>query len=198
MSIFTSVGVENLQLRNGSTGFNKLDRFFNTVAEADAAVAGGSYTPDPNVTNGVLIADVGFAVYNFETNTFDAVAFNQLTAEAVMAAKINEQTSALASTIGQASDGLITEKGLRITADSALSTRLDALEADDTTQTALDAETAARTSADTTLQANIDAEATTRGTADTTLQTNIDTEASTRESADDVLTAAKHLSLIHI
>ena len=167
MSIFTSVGVENLQLRNGSTGFNKLDRFFNTVAEADAAVAGGSYTPDPNVTNGVLIADVGFAVYNFETNTFDAVAFNQLTAEAVMAAKINEQTSALASTIGQASDGLITEKGLRITADSALSTRLDALEADDTTQTALDAETAARTSADTTLQANIDAEATTRGTADT-------------------------------
>ena len=59
MSIFTSVGVENLQLRNGSTGFNKLDRFFNTIAEADAAVAGGSYTPDPTVTNGVLIADVG-------------------------------------------------------------------------------------------------------------------------------------------
>ena len=107
MSIFTSVGVENLQLRNGSTGFNKLDRFFNTIAEADAAVAGGSYTPDPTVTNGVLIADVGFAVYNFDTNTFDAVAFNQLTAEAVMAAKINEQTAALAATIGQASDGLI-------------------------------------------------------------------------------------------
>ena len=152
MTIFTSVGVENLQLRNGSTGFNKLDRFFNTVAEADAAVAGGSYTPDPTVTNGVLIADVGFAIYNFDTNTFDPVAFDQLTAETVIAAKINEQTAALAATIGQASDGLITEKGLRITADSALSTRLDALEADDTTQTALDAETAARTAADTTLQ----------------------------------------------
>ena len=110
MSIFTSVGVENLQLRNGSTGFNKLDRFFNTVAEADAAVAGGSYTPDPTVTNGVLIADVGFAIYNFDTNTFDAVAFNQLTAETVMAAKINESTAALAATIGQASDGLISEE----------------------------------------------------------------------------------------
>ena len=190
MSIFTSVGVENLQLRNGSTGFNKLDRFFNTVAEADAAVAGGSYTPDPTVTNGVLIADVGFAIYNFDTNTFDAVAFNQLTAETVIAAKINESTAALVATIGQASDGLISEKGLRIAGDSALSTRLDALEADDTTQTALDAETAARTSADTTLQGNIDAEATTRGNADTTLQDNIDAEATARSDADDVLTSA--------
>ena len=190
MSIFTSVGVNNLQLRDGSTGFNRLDRFFNSVAEADAAVAGGSYTPVAGVTNGVLIADVGFAIYNFDTNTFDAVAFDQLTAETVIAAKINEQTTALSSTIGQAADGLIAEKGLRIAGDAALSARVDVLEADDTTQTALDAETAARTSADTTLQANIVAEATTRGNADTTLQGNIDTEASTREAADDVLTAA--------
>ena len=83
-NILQTIGVNNLALRGGSTAFNRLDRFFNTVAEAEAAVAGGDYTPDPNATNGVLIADVGFAIWNFDTSTFDAVNFPQLTAEGVL------------------------------------------------------------------------------------------------------------------
>ena len=74
-NILNTIGVNNLSLRGGSTTFNRLDRFFNTVAEAEAAVAGGDYTPDPNATNGVLIAETGFSVWNFDTSTFDTSTF---------------------------------------------------------------------------------------------------------------------------
>ena len=40
-TILQTIGVNNLALRGGSTTFNRLDRFFNNVAEAEAAVAGG-------------------------------------------------------------------------------------------------------------------------------------------------------------
>ena len=116
-NILQTIGVNNLALRGGSTAFNRLDRFFNTVAEAEAAVAGGDYTPDPNATNGVLIADVGFAIWNFDTSTFDAVNFPQLTAEGVLTQKINDIFDNLVVTVGQTADGLITEKGLRVAGD---------------------------------------------------------------------------------
>jgi len=186
-NILQTIGVNNLALRGGSTAFNRLDRFFNTVAEAEAAVAGGDYTPDPNATNGVLIADVGFAIWNFDTSTFDAVNFPQLTAEGVLTQKINDIFDGLVSTVGQTADGLITEKSLRIAGDSALSGRVATLEADPTTQTALTSESTQRATADTTLQNNIDTEATTRENADDALTTAVANEAATRASEDAAL-----------
>ena len=186
-NILQTIGVNNLALRGGSTAFNRLDRFFNTVAEAEAAVAGGDYTPDANATNGVLIADVGFAIWNFDTSTFDAVNFPQLTAEGVLTQKINEIFDNLVVTVGQTADGLITEKGLRVAGDAALSGRVTSLEADPTTQTALTSEATQRATADTTLQTNIDTEATTRENADAALTTAITNEAATRASEDAAL-----------
>nr|BAR30317.1 phage tail fiber host specificity protein [uncultured Mediterranean phage uvMED] len=186
-NILQTIGVNNLSLRGGSTTFNRLDRFFNTVAEAEAAVAGGDYTPDANATNGVLIADIGFAVWNFDTSTFDAVNFPQLTAEGVLTQKINDIFDGLVVTVGQTADGLITEKGLRVAGDAALSGRVSTLEADPTTASALNTETTNRQTADTTLQTNIDTEATTRENADAALTTALTNEASTRASADTAL-----------
>ena len=67
MSNILRIGVNNLTARR-LTAFSHLDRFFNLLLRR--LVAGG-YTPDPNATNGVLIADVGFAIWNFDTSTFD-------------------------------------------------------------------------------------------------------------------------------
>ena len=186
-TVLQTIGVNNLALRGGSTTFNRLDRFFNNVAEAEAAVAGGDYTPDANATNGVLIADVGFAIWNFDTSTFDAVNFPQLTAEGVLTQKINDIFDGLVVTVGQTADGLITEKGLRVAGDAALSGRVTTLEADPTTQSALSTETTNRQNADTTLQTNIDTEATTRQNADAALTTALTNEASTRASEDAAL-----------
>ena len=36
-TVLQTIGVNNLALRGGSTTFNRLDRFFNNVAEAEAA-----------------------------------------------------------------------------------------------------------------------------------------------------------------
>ena len=183
-NILQTIGVNNLALRGGSTTFNRLDRFFNTVAEAEAAVAGGDYTPDANATNGVLIAEIGFAIWDFDTSTFVAVNFPQLTAEGVLTQKINDIFDGLVVTVGQTADGLITEKGLRVAGDAALSGRVTTLEADPTTQTALTSEATQRATADTTLQTNIDTEATTRENADAALTTAITNEAATRASED--------------
>ena len=108
---------------------------------------------------------------------------------------------------------IIAESNARTSADSALSGRLDVLEADPTTQTLLTAETTARTSADSALSGRLDvleadpttatalsSEATTRAAADTALSGRLDTleadpttatalssEASTRAAADTAL-----------
>ena len=105
------------------------------------------------------------------------------------------------------------EASSRSSADTALSGRLDVLEADPTTQTALNAETASRTTADTALSGRLDvleadpttqtlltAETTARTSADTALSGRLDTleadpttatalssEASTRAAADTAL-----------
>ena len=139
---------------------------FNTVAEAEAAVAGGDYVPDANATNGVLIAETGFSIWNFDTSTFDTVNFPQLTAEGVLTQKINDIFDGLVVTVGQTADGLITEKGLRVAGDAALSGRVSTL---GLTPPQL-LHSAPRPPTVRTL---------------TPLQTNIDTEATTREASDD-------------
>ena len=169
----------------GNIRFLNLGGFLE--AKIFAAVAGGDYTPDANATNGVLIADVGFAIWNFDTSTFDAVNFPQLTAEGVLTQKINDIFDGLVVTVGQTADGLITEKGLRVAGDAALSGRVTTLEADPTTQTALDSETTQRQAADTNLSTLLTTEATTREGADDALQTAINNEATTRASADVAL-----------
>ena len=113
------------------------------------------------------------AIWNFDTSTFDAVNFPQLTAEGVLTQKINDIFDGLVVTVGQTADGLITEKGLRVAGDAALSGRVSTLEADPTTQSALSTETTNRQNADTTLQTNITNEAASRLAADNALDTRV-------------------------
>ena len=93
------------------------------------------------------------------------------------------------------------EAAARTNADSALSNRLDSLEADPTTGTALSSEASTRAAADTLLSGRLDAleadpttqtlltaEATARTSADSTLQSNIDAEEAARIAADNTLT----------
>ena len=93
------------------------------------------------------------------------------------------------------------EATARTNADSALSNRLDSLEADPTTGTALSSEASTRAAADTLLSGRLDAleadpttqtlltaEATARASADSTLQSNIDAEEAARIAADSTLT----------
>ena len=93
------------------------------------------------------------------------------------------------------------EATARTNADSALSNRLDSLEADPTTGTALSSEASTRAAADTLLSGRLDAleadpttqtlltaEATARTSADSTLQSNIDAEEAARIAADNTLT----------
>nr|BAR34282.1 Phage-related protein [uncultured Mediterranean phage uvMED] len=190
-NILDQIGVSNLTLRGGSTAFNRLDRFFSTLAEAESAVANNDYTPDPTATNGVLIGEAGygFCIWDFDNSTFVPVNFSELTAEALITQKINDLSTSLVNITSQTADGLIAEKGLRISGDSALSTRITALEADPTTQTLLDAEATARAAADGTIQTDLDAaeadivtnagaisaETTARIAADTALSTRVTT-----------------------
>ena len=74
------------------------------------------------------------------------------------------------------------ETSARTSADTALSNRLDTLEADPTTATALQAEASTRASGDTALSNRLDTLE-----ADPTTQTLLDAEASTRASADTAL-----------
>ena len=74
------------------------------------------------------------------------------------------------------------ETSARTSADTALSNRLDTLEADPTTATALSAETTARTSADTALSNRLDTLE-----ADPTTQTLLSAEAASRVAADSAL-----------
>ena len=84
----------------------------------------------------------------------------------------------LAASIGDDADFI----GTMNAANTALSNRLDTLEADPTTQTLLDAEETARENADTALSGRLDTLE-----ADPTTQTLLDAEATTRGNADTAL-----------
>ena len=98
-------------------------------------------------------------------------------ADAWRTAKENIEAAA-----GTIETNLATEVTDRTNADSALSDRLDVLEADPTTQTLLDAEATARDNADNALDVRLDALE-----LDPTTQTLLDAEATARENADSAL-----------
>ena len=162
-------------------------------ADADALLmpkAGGTFTGP--ISGPVPTADAHLATKKFAEDLVAGIDLSQI------------ETNRL---------DIISETTARTSADSALSGRLDVLEADPTTQTLLTAETTARTSADSALSGRLDvleadpttatalsSEATTRAAADTALSGRLDTleadpttatalssEASTRAAADTAL-----------
>ena len=88
MATLSNLSTGNLALKGAGTDYNYLQRFFATKAEADAALADGSWTPTAGKLNGCLTGDQGLLVYNEGTSSLDL-------ADAATRAYIDSQISAL-------------------------------------------------------------------------------------------------------
>ena len=73
MASINTLGVDSLSIRGASGEYHRLNRFFRTRAEAEAALASGDYTPQGGVVNAVLVGGEGILVYNESTGTFDSL-----------------------------------------------------------------------------------------------------------------------------
>lgn len=72
-NIIDVLGINTLALRGKGTEFNRFSRFFQSVADAQEAVATGDYVPTPGMTNAVLILGIGIAIYSFDLEDFVAI-----------------------------------------------------------------------------------------------------------------------------
>ena len=176
MATLTNLSTSTLALKGAGTEYNYLQRFFATKAEADAALADGSWTPTAGKLNGCLTGDQGLLVYNEGTSSLDlADEATRAYVDSKLATLVGDAPEVL-DTLGEISDALndnpnffsdtaaaatantnlINAETSRATtaedaiqadvdqneadadaADAALSARLDTLEADPTTATAL-------------------------------------------------------------
>jgi len=71
MATLSNLSTSTLALKGAGTEYNYLQRFFATKAEADAALADGSWVPTAGTTNGCLTGDQGLLVYNEGTSSLD-------------------------------------------------------------------------------------------------------------------------------
>ena len=71
MATLSQLAVSNLALKGAGTDYNYINRFFATKAEADAALADNSWTPEAGKLNGCFTGDQGFFVYNAGTSSLD-------------------------------------------------------------------------------------------------------------------------------
>ena len=167
MTTVSSLGVDQLSLRGSGTDYNILSRFFATKAQADAALADSSWVPTAGKTNGCITGDQGILVYDFGTSALvvaDAATRSYVDTEVAaavaalvdsapgtldtlneLAAAINDDANAfttLQNAINAVQADVDQNESDVDAADAALSGRLDVLEADPTTATALATESA--------------------------------------------------------
>ena len=164
MTTVSSLGVDQLSLRGSGTDYNILSRFFATKAQADAALADSSWVPTAGKTNGCLTGDEGLLIYDFNTsalvNADDATRAYVDTEVATAVANLVDSSPEALNTLNELAAALGDDANFSTTitnsiaavqadvdqnesdsdaADTALSNRIATLEADPTTQTALDA-----------------------------------------------------------
>lgn len=73
MATINTLGVDALSIRGASGEYHRINRFFRSRAEAEAALASGDFTPQGGVANAVIVLGEGLLVYNETTGTFDAL-----------------------------------------------------------------------------------------------------------------------------
>ena len=71
MATLSQLAVSNLALKGAGEVYNYINRFFATKAEADAALADGSWAPIAGKLNACLTGDQGLLVYNEGTTSLD-------------------------------------------------------------------------------------------------------------------------------
>ena len=106
MATLTQLSTSNLALKGAGDDYNFINRFFKTKAEADAALADGSWVPVAERFNACLTGDQGLLVYNESTSSLDL-------ADAATRSYIDSQIAALTGdapgvldTLGEISDAL--------------------------------------------------------------------------------------------
>ena len=106
LATLTQLSTANLALKGAGDDYNFINRFFKTKAEADAALADGSWVPVAERFNACLTGDQGLLVYNEDTSSLDV-------ADDATRAYIDSQIGALVGdapelldTLGEISDAL--------------------------------------------------------------------------------------------
>ena len=152
--------------------------------EADPTTAASVQAVQDDVDQNELDSDAADLALSNRLDTLEADPTTQTYVDNAVSALVDlapatlDTLNELAASIGDDADFI----GTMNAANTALSNRLDTLEADPTTQTLLDAEETARENADTALSGRLDTLE-----ADPTTQTLLDAEATTRGNADTAL-----------
>ena len=73
MAQINTLGVDALSIRGAAGEYHRLNRFFRSRAEAEAALASGDYVPQGGVANAVIVAGEGLLIYNESTGAFDTL-----------------------------------------------------------------------------------------------------------------------------
>ena len=152
--------------------------------EADPTTAASVQAVQDDVDQNELDSDAADLALSNRLDTLEADPTTQTYVDNAVSALVDlapatlDTLNELAASIGDDADFI----GTMTAANTALSNRLDTLEADPTTQTLLDAEETARENADTALSGRLDTLE-----ADPTTQTLLDAEATTRGNADTAL-----------
>ena len=70
MATLKTLAIDKLMLRGNGNEFNSFGRMFNSLKDANDALASGDYVPAPGQNNAVIVAGEGIMVYSFDINGF--------------------------------------------------------------------------------------------------------------------------------
>ena len=157
MATLNTLGVDTLSLRGSNGEYHRLSRFFRTRAEAEAALADGSWTIAGGVINACVTGDEGVLIYD-ETLSILTLP------DGGTKAYIDNQIAALLGDVGTSLDTL-EELANTVQNDPYYITNLE---------TTLTEEIALRTGADVNHEAQLAAEVQARTDGDDTLQAQHD------------------------
>ena len=146
MATLTQLSTSNLALKGAGDDYNFINRFFKTKAEADAALADGSWVPVAERFNACLTGDQGLLVYNSTTSSLDV-------ADDATRAYIDSQIGAL---VGDAPELLDTLGEISDALDDNPNYFSDAAAADAANTALINAETSRATAAEAAIQADVD------------------------------------------
>jgi len=165
MATLTNLSTSTLALKGAGTEYNYLQRFFATKAEADAALADGSWVPTAGKLNGCLTGDQGLLVYNEGTSSLDlADEATRAYVDSKLATLVGDAPEVL-DTLGEISDALndnpnfFSDTAAAATANTNL----------------INAETSRATTAEDAIQADVDQNEADADAADAALSARLDT-----------------------
>jgi hypothetical protein len=179
MATLSELAVSNLALKGAGEVYNYINRFFATKAEADAALADGSWAPLAGKLNACLTGDQGLLVYNEGTSSLDL-------ADTATRAYIDSQISAL---VDGAPGTLDTLNELAAALNDNPNYFTDAEAARQANTNLINAESARALTAEQAIQADVDQNEADADAAIAAVQADVDQNESDADAADAALDA---------